>query len=143
MQYLRGVALRFEDALSGSVPIVSATKGIEIETFKTPSQILVEVLGERPICVLTGPSHAEEVALQKPVALLAVSSDLVLAQRVQSVFGKRPVQLRLKRAVKVIRQLTLKLITKHYVSLSRPSNRSNQSALPSAKQPMNLDFTNS
>jgi glycerol-3-phosphate dehydrogenase (NAD(P)+) len=86
-QYLRGVALRFEDALSGSPPIVSATKGIEIETFKTPSQILSEVLGERPICVLTGPSHAEEVALQKPVALLAASSDAALAQRVQNVFS--------------------------------------------------------
>jgi glycerol-3-phosphate dehydrogenase (NAD(P)+) len=86
-QYLRGVALRFEDALPGTVPIVSATKGIEIETFKTPSQILVEVLGERPVCVLTGPSHAEEVALQKPVALLAASSDQALAQRVQAVFS--------------------------------------------------------
>lgn len=86
-QYLRGVALRFEDALPGNLPIVSATKGIEIETFKTPTQILVEVLGERPMCVLTGPSHAEEVALQKPVALLAASGDLALAQRVQSVFS--------------------------------------------------------
>jgi glycerol-3-phosphate dehydrogenase (NAD(P)+) len=86
-QYLRGVALRFEDALPGNLAIVSATKGIEIETFKTPTQILTEVLGERPICVLTGPSHAEEVAMQKPVALLAASSDAALAQRVQGVFS--------------------------------------------------------
>jgi glycerol-3-phosphate dehydrogenase (NAD(P)+) len=86
-QYLRGVALRFEDALGGNLAIVSATKGIEIETFKTPSQILVEVLGDRPVCVLTGPSHAEEVALQKPVALLAASTDRELAQRVQAVFS--------------------------------------------------------
>ncbi len=86
-QYLRGVALRFEDALTGKLPIVSATKGIEIETFKTPTQILSEVLGERAMCVLTGPSHAEEVAVLKPVALLAASTDRDLAQRVQSVFG--------------------------------------------------------
>ncbi|MBK7877634.1 MAG: NAD(P)-dependent glycerol-3-phosphate dehydrogenase [Planctomycetes bacterium] len=86
-QYLRGVAHKFEDALPGNLPIVSATKGIEIETFKTPSQILAEVLGDRPLCVLTGPSHAEEVALQKPVALLAASGDLALAQRVQAVFS--------------------------------------------------------
>lgn len=86
-QYLRGVAHKFEDALPGNLPIVSATKGIEIETFKTPSQILTEVLGERPMCVLTGPSHAEEVALQKPVALLAASGDLAFAQRVQAVFS--------------------------------------------------------
>ena len=86
-QYLRGVALRFEDALPGNMPIVSATKGIEIETFKTPSQILVEVLGQRSICVLTGPSHAEEVVLQKPAAVLAASSDKLVAQRVQLAFS--------------------------------------------------------
>ncbi|MFN0242486.1 MAG: NAD(P)H-dependent glycerol-3-phosphate dehydrogenase [Planctomycetota bacterium] len=85
-QYLRGVALKFEDALPGNMPIVSATKGIEIETFKTPSQILAEVLGERPICVLSGPSHAEEVALGKPASVVAASHDLALAQQVQAVF---------------------------------------------------------
>jgi len=83
-QFLRGVATRFEDALHGNMPIVSATKGIEIETFKTPSQILIEVLGQRSICVLTGPSHAEEVAVQKPAAVLAASHDQAFAQRVQA-----------------------------------------------------------
>lgn len=86
-QYLRGVAQRFEDALAGDVPLVSATKGIEIETFKTPSQILLEVLGPRPMCVLTGPSHAEEVALQKPAAVLAASVDQEFARRVQTAFA--------------------------------------------------------
>jgi glycerol-3-phosphate dehydrogenase (NAD(P)+) len=86
-QFLRGVAQRFEDALSGNVPIVSATKGIEIETFMTPTEILVELLGERPICVLTGPSHAEEVALGKPASVVAASTDDALAQRVQETFN--------------------------------------------------------
>ncbi len=86
-QYLRGVALRFEDALPGNMPIVSATKGIEIETFKTPSQILAEVLGDRPLCVLSGPSHAEEVALQKPASVVAASHDRAFAARVQSAFN--------------------------------------------------------
>src|SRR6185295_19880239 len=88
-QYLRGVALKFEDALPGNMPIVSATKGIEIETFKTPSQILAEVLGERPICVLSGPSHAEEVALQKPASVLAASHDQAFAQRVQGALASQ------------------------------------------------------
>src|SRR5262245_47785004 len=88
-QYLRGVATRFEDALPGNAPIVTATKGIEIETFKTPSLILLEILGERPVCVLTGPSHAEEVAIQKPTAVLAASHDRAFAQRVQSAFASQ------------------------------------------------------
>jgi glycerol-3-phosphate dehydrogenase (NAD(P)+) len=85
-QYLRGVAQQFEDALQGSVPIVSATKGIEIETFMTPTGILAESLGKRPMCVLTGPSHAEEVARGKPASVVAASHDQQLARRVQETF---------------------------------------------------------
>ena len=82
-QFLRGVAERFEDALPGNVPLVSATKGIEIETFKRPSEILVDVLGARPVCVLTGPSHAEEVARGLPATVVAACADEPLARRVQ------------------------------------------------------------
>ncbi len=85
-QYLRGIARLFEEALPGVVPIVTATKGIEIETFRTPSQVLLEVLGERPICVLTGPSHAEEVAIGKPCSIVAASHDQHFARRVQRAF---------------------------------------------------------
>jgi glycerol-3-phosphate dehydrogenase (NAD(P)+) len=86
-QYLREVAARFEDALPGSVPIISATKGIEIETFRTPLAILREVLGERPMGVLSGPSHAEEVARGLPASVVCASRDLGLAQRVQEVLS--------------------------------------------------------
>jgi len=82
-QYLRTVAARFEDALGGEVPVVTATKGIEIETFRTPSEILVEVLGRRPIAVLSGPSHAEEVARGLPASVVVASGDEELALRVQ------------------------------------------------------------
>ena len=34
------------------LPVVSATKGIEIETFRTPSEILGELLGKRRLAVL-------------------------------------------------------------------------------------------
>ncbi|MCY2959364.1 MAG: NAD(P)-dependent glycerol-3-phosphate dehydrogenase [Planctomycetota bacterium] len=86
-QYLRGIARAFEEALPGKVPIVSATKGIEIETFRTPTQVLREVLGERSTCVLTGPSHAEEVALGKPCSIIAASEDQAFARRVQKAFS--------------------------------------------------------
>jgi glycerol-3-phosphate dehydrogenase (NAD(P)+) len=86
-QFLRKVAETFEDALSGHVPVVSATKGIEIETFKTPSEILLEVLGRRPIAVISGPSHAEEVAVGLPASVVAASTDDNLARRVQATFS--------------------------------------------------------
>ena len=83
-QFLRSVAERFEDALGGDVPVVSATKGIEIETFRRPTEILREVLGRRPLAVLTGPSHAEEVALGLPASVVAAAPDEALATRVQA-----------------------------------------------------------
>jgi len=82
-QFLRSVATTFEDALAGDVPLASATKGIEIETFRTPSEILLEVLGRRPMVVLSGPSHAEEVARGLPASIVAASDDRTLAARVQ------------------------------------------------------------
>jgi glycerol-3-phosphate dehydrogenase (NAD(P)+) len=83
-QYLRRVAEIFEDALPGAVPLASATKGIEIETFRSPSEILKEVLGDRPLAVLSGPSHAEEVARGLPASIVAASEDAAFARRVQA-----------------------------------------------------------
>ncbi len=85
-QYLRASAEKFEDALSGSVPIVSATKGLEIETMDRPTEILEEVLGARPLCVLTGPSHAEEVVRGLPATVIAASKNQELAVLVQATF---------------------------------------------------------
>ena len=86
-QFLREVSARFEDALMGDVPIVSATKGIEIETFRTPSSILIDVLGQRPMAVLSGPSHAEEVARGLPASVVCGSKDDALALRIQEAFS--------------------------------------------------------
>ena len=85
-QYLRASLEKFEDALSGRVPVVTATKGLEIETLRRPTQIIARVLGERPTCVLTGPSHAEEVARGKPASVVAASADGDLARLVQAAF---------------------------------------------------------
>ena len=86
-KFLRTVIRKFEDALPSAVPIVSATKGLEIESFYRPTQIIIEELGERPICALTGPTHAEEVALKKPASIVAASTDAELAADVQRVFS--------------------------------------------------------
>ena len=86
-QFLRKVAEAFEDALSGEIPIATATKGIEIETFRTPSEILEEVLGERRMAVITGPSHAEEVARGLPASVVVASKDETLARSVQDVLS--------------------------------------------------------
>ena len=68
-------------------PVVTASKGLEIESFRSPSQILRRILGERSICVLTGPSHAEEVAHDLPASVVAGCEDLEFAAKVQGAFN--------------------------------------------------------
>jgi glycerol-3-phosphate dehydrogenase (NAD(P)+) len=86
-QFLRSVAERFEDAMPGTLPVVTATKGIEVETFQHPLKILQEVLGERDYCVLTGPSHAEEVARGLPASVVSASKNPDFAALVQATFN--------------------------------------------------------
>lgn len=86
-QYLRTTMARFEDALGGTVPIFSASKGLEMETLRRPTQILTSVLGPRPLVVLTGPSHAEEVARGMPASVIAASEDEGAARLAQELFS--------------------------------------------------------
>ena len=71
---------------AGSI-IVSATKGIEIETGKRISQVVADVLSEgaaqRFVC-LSGPSFASEVVEHHPTAIVAASKDSAAARVVQS-----------------------------------------------------------
>lgn len=81
--HLRATMARVSPALAAKQPVLSLVKGIENATFRRPSEILTEVLGERPIAVLSGPSHAEEVARGMPTSLVAASEDLGLARWIQ------------------------------------------------------------
>ena len=64
--FLRATFADLRERVPVGVPVLSVIKGIENETLARPSQILVESLGPRPVAVLSGPSHAEELALGMP-----------------------------------------------------------------------------
>ncbi len=68
--------------------LVNLSKGIEISSLKTISQIVDEVLPGQPYVVLSGPSHAEEVARRLPTTLVAASRQIPLAQRIQEIFSR-------------------------------------------------------
>jgi glycerol-3-phosphate dehydrogenase (NAD(P)+) len=67
--------------------LVSATKGIEIETGQRVSEMVADVLGAataaRFVC-LTGPSFAQEVAAGQPTAVVAASRAEAAARAVQA-----------------------------------------------------------
>jgi len=67
--------------------IVSATKGLEVDTLRRMSEVIFEELGpRRPVVVLSGPSFAMEVARQLPTAVLAASTDEEATSLVQAEF---------------------------------------------------------
>ena len=70
--------------------LIHATKGLEQETYKRPSQMLAEEIDEdhrQDIVVLSGPSHAEDVAIQDMTAVTAACANLTAAERVQKLFS--------------------------------------------------------
>ena len=69
--------------------IVNVSKGIEIDTLMTVSQVINDVLGNsyNKTITLSGPSHAEEVIQKHPTTLVAASSNLEAAQKIQNLFA--------------------------------------------------------
>ena len=65
--------------------VVSVTKGLEDKTHMRMSEVVAEVTG-REVVALTGPSHAEEVAIDVPTGLLAACTDQKKAELVQDAF---------------------------------------------------------
>ena len=65
--------------------VVSVTKGLEDKTHKRMSEVVAEATG-KDVVVLTGPSHAEEVALGVATGCLAASENIALAEFVQDAF---------------------------------------------------------
>ena len=81
----RAVAKGVTPYLDENAVVVSVTKGLEDGTHMRMSQVVAEVTG-RDVVALTGPSHAEEVAVDSPTGLLAASQDQKKAEFVQDAF---------------------------------------------------------
>ncbi|MDP6380410.1 MAG: NAD(P)H-dependent glycerol-3-phosphate dehydrogenase, partial [Phycisphaerae bacterium] len=84
--YLRDVLARIAPALEGDAPVVSVVKGIENETLMRPSEIIGELLGPRPVCVLSGPCLAAEIARGLPATAVAAAEDENVARSVQEIY---------------------------------------------------------
>jgi glycerol-3-phosphate dehydrogenase (NAD(P)+) len=74
-------------SLPPGVIIVSATKGIEHQTYKRMTEVAAEVSGSDRVAALSGPSFAKEVARGDPAALTVASADAEVAACVQREFS--------------------------------------------------------
>ena len=82
---LRSVSRGVAPYLDEDAVLVSVTKGLEAGTHLRMSQVVAEETGKE-VVVLSGPSHAEEVAMDVPTGLLAASTNQALAELVQDAF---------------------------------------------------------
>lgn len=85
-QSIREVAHRIFPMVLKTTSIISTAKGLEKGTLLRLSQVIHEELPHNKIAVLSGPSHAEEVARELPTTIVASSEDMELAKEVQNIF---------------------------------------------------------
>ncbi len=73
--YLRATLAALAGAVERATPVLSVVKGIESGTFARPSRIIEETLGSRSVAILSGPSHAEEIARGLPASVVVAGTD--------------------------------------------------------------------
>ena len=66
--------------------IVNVSKGIENGTLLRISEIVEEIIPQSKYAILSGPSHAEEVAKDMPTTVVSASKDKGVAEYVQDLF---------------------------------------------------------
>ena len=88
---MKGVSPTASKLRSLNIPcnqiIVTATKGLDPETTRTPSQVWQQAFPDNPVVVLSGPNLSPEIAQGLPAATVLASNDLKAASRVQEIFA--------------------------------------------------------
>lgn len=82
---IRSVSSSLKGKIREDVPVISIAKGIEQGSNLRLSQVIEEEL-KNPVVILSGPSHAEEVAFEIPTTVVTSSRDMKYAMDVQDLF---------------------------------------------------------
>ena len=88
-QFLRGILKNLKTSLTYKVIIINIAKGIEIASKKRMSEVVEEELNgcDYEYGILTGPTHAEDLAKKMPSAILAASVNHETAEKIQKLFN--------------------------------------------------------
>ena len=91
--FVRSTAAKARPFVPDGQVIVDVAKGIEPDTLYTMTEILADELGKEGgpknvrLVALSGPTHAEEVAIDLPTTIVSASPDAEAAKFVQEVFS--------------------------------------------------------
>ena len=84
-QFIRPVLTRLAPHIPPGIPCASVAKGVEIDTFLRPTQVIDDVLPRSGHhAVVSGPTIAAELARKLPATILAASDDPELATTLQT-----------------------------------------------------------
>ena len=86
--FVRQTASLIKDYVQDGQIIVTVAKGVENGTLMTTSEIIHDVLKEKdlPVVALSGPTHAEEVAIGLPTLIVSACEDIKYAEQIQDIF---------------------------------------------------------
>ena len=101
-QSIRDVITKNKSSFNKNHIIVNVSKGIEIDTLMTISEVINDALDGRhkSVVTLSGPSHAEEVINGHPTTLVAASNDIQSAEIIQNLFATEMLRTYLNRDIR-------------------------------------------
>ncbi|MCL2496366.1 MAG: NAD(P)-dependent glycerol-3-phosphate dehydrogenase [Clostridiales bacterium] len=82
---VQSVAEQAREFIKPQAVIVNTGKGFSPDGRRL-SQVIQGVLPQNPYATLSGPSHAEEVARQKPTTVVVAGTDMEICRQVQDIF---------------------------------------------------------
>ncbi len=84
-RFYKATVEAFEPHIPAEALVVSATKGLDEQTHERMSEVAGKIL-HHEVAVLSGPSHAEEVARGVPCAVAVAAEDHAMAEKIQHLF---------------------------------------------------------
>ncbi len=85
--FVRNVSKQAAPFITDKMIVVNTSKGLEDGNYLRMSQVIGEEITNAPIVVLSGPSHAEEVARKMPTTVAVASADKAAAYYVQDIMN--------------------------------------------------------
>ncbi|MBR3881876.1 MAG: NAD(P)-dependent glycerol-3-phosphate dehydrogenase [Clostridia bacterium] len=99
-KFVRNTIKQYKEYVKDNQYLVMCSKGFEAETNLTLDEVMKEELPNIKCGILSGPSHAEEVSLDIPTALVVASESDELKQAVVDVFKSTKMRLYTSKDVK-------------------------------------------
>lgn len=84
-KFVRETIKKYEKYVTNQ-PVIMCSKGFEAETLCTLSQVIEQEMSNVKYGIFSGPSHAEEVSLGIPTAIVIASKDVEIQDMVQQLF---------------------------------------------------------